>query len=52
MTSFAFDLSRGVDVLVGAKVVAHFDGADALERAWAEAQGKSGRWVRYWLPQA
>lgn len=52
MTSFAFDLSRGVDVLSGSKVLAHFDGANALAQAWALAQERPGRWVRYWLPQA
>ena len=47
-TTFKFDVSRGVDVMRGKEVVAHFDGADALEKAWALVQAGGGRYVRYW----
>ena len=47
-TGFKFDVSRGVDVMRGKEVVAHFDGADALEKAWALVQAGGGRYVRYW----
>ena len=50
-TNFAFDVSRGVDVMRGREVVAHFDGADALEAAWAyAARQRGGHYVRYWEP--
>lgn len=39
------DVSRGFDVLVGSKVLAHFD-------SYAEAREYAGkaqrRWIRYW----
>lgn len=48
--TMAFDLTRGVDILRGARLIAHFDGADALDQAFAMAQG-TGLVVRYWLPK-
>lgn len=47
-TNFKFDASRGVDVMRGKEVVAHFDGADALAQAWALVAAGGGRYVRYW----
>ena len=47
-TNFKFDVSRGVDVMRGKEVVAHFDGADALAQAWALVAAGGGRYVRYW----
>lgn len=46
--AISIDLSRGVDVLRGSKLVEHFDGADAYERAKACAAAGPGRYVRYW----
>ena len=48
VTGFKFDVTRGVDVMRGREVVTHFDGADALEKAWAQVQAGGGRYVRYW----
>lgn len=48
MSTIMFDLSRGVDVMRGARVVAHFDGLDALSQAWAHIAGRGGLYVRYW----
>lgn len=42
------DLSRGVDVFRGSKLVEHFEGADALRAAERCAAKKPGRYVRYW----
>ena len=43
-----FDITRGVDVFRGSKLIAHFDGPLAYELAkLCEAEG-SGRYVRYW----
>ena len=47
-TGFKFDVTRGVDVMRGKEVVAHFDGADALEQACAQVAAGNGRYVRYW----
>ena len=47
-SSFKFDVTRGVDVMRGKEVVAHFDGADALEQACAQVAAGNGRYVRYW----
>lgn len=46
--SVNFDLSRGVDVMRGSVVVAHFDGADALDRAWEYSRTISRAYVRFW----
>lgn len=46
--NFEFDVSRGVDVMRGKEVVAHFDGADALEKACAHVAAGNGRFIRYW----
>lgn len=48
MSKINFDLSRGVDVMRGAKVLAHFDGEGALAQAWAWIGGRGGLYVRYW----
>ena len=42
-----FDLSRGVDVFRGKKLLRHFEGANALAEARAYAAQAHGRWVRY-----
>ena len=47
-TGFKFDVSRGVDVMRGKEVVAHFNGADALAQACAQVAAGNGRYVRYW----
>lgn len=47
-SNFNFDVTRGVDVMRGKEVVAHFDGADALERACAQVAAGNGRYIRYW----
>lgn len=47
-SNFNFDVTRGVDVMRGKEVVAHFDGADALEKALALVATGAGRYVRYW----
>lgn len=44
----AVDLSRGVDVFRGSKLLRHFEGAGALEAAKAFAAEGHGRYVRYW----
>ena len=46
--STRFDVTRGADVFRGSKLLAHFDGADALEQARAYADQAPGRYVRYW----
>lgn len=46
--NFEFDVSRGVDVMRGKEVVAHFDGMDALEKACAFVAAGNGRFIRYW----
>ena len=46
--SIVVDLSRGVDVFRGSKLVEHFEGADALRAAQQCAAEKPGRYVRYW----
>lgn len=46
--NFNFDATRGVDVMRGKEVVAHFDGADALEQACAQVAAGNGRYIRYW----
>lgn len=46
--AISFDISRGVDVLRGSKLLEHFEGADAYERAKAKACEGPGRYVRYW----
>lgn len=43
-----FDATRGADVFRGSKLLAHFDGPDALEQARALADAAPGRYVRYW----
>ena len=46
--SVSFDITRGVDVFRGSKLVEHFDGPLAYERArLCEAEGR-GRYLRYW----
>ena len=47
-TAIPVDTTRGVDVFRGSKLVAHFDGADALAAAKRCAAEKPGRYVRYW----
>lgn len=44
----AVDLSRGVDVFRGSRLLRHFEGAGALEAAKAFAAEGRGRYVRYW----
>ncbi len=53
-TTPAVDLSRGVDVFRGSKLLRHFEGADAYTSAKAYAQEGHGRYIRYWglKPQA
>lgn len=46
--SISVDLSRGVDVFQGKKLLAHFTGEGALEAAKCMAAEKLGRYVRYW----
>lgn len=46
--AISIDISRGVDVFRGSKLVAHFDGADALAAAKRCAAEKPGRYIRYW----
>lgn len=46
--SITVDLSRGVDVFRGSKLIAHFDGADALDAAKRCASERPGRYIRYW----
>ena len=47
-SNFKFDVTRGVDVMRGKEVVAHYDGADALDQACAQVRAGNGRYVRYW----
>ena len=47
-TSVRFDIARGVDVLRGSKLVEHFDGPLAYERAKLCAAEGRGRYLRYW----
>ena len=42
------DLTRGVDVFAGKKLLEHFTGEGALEAARKMAAEKLGRYVRYW----
>lgn len=43
-----FDITRGVDVFRGSKLIEHFDGPLAYERAkLCMAEGR-GRYMRYW----
>jgi hypothetical protein len=42
------DLARGVDVFAGKKLLAHLEGAHALEIARRMAAEKLGRYIRYW----
>lgn len=46
--AISIDISRGVDVFRGSKLIAHFEGAGALEAAKAKAAEGPGRYVRYW----
>lgn len=46
--SVSFDLSRGVDVFQGKKLLAHLEGAHALEIGRLMAAERAGRYVRYW----
>lgn len=46
--SISVDLSRGVDVFQGKKLLAHLEGEHALEIARRMAAEKLGRYVRYW----
>ena len=43
-----FDITRGIDVFRGSKLVEHFDGPLAYERAKLCAAEKPGRYLRYW----
>jgi hypothetical protein len=47
-TSITIDVTRGVDVFRGSKLVEHFEGADAYERAKAKAAERLSYYVRYW----
>lgn len=47
-TTIPVDTTRGVDVFRGSKLIAHFDGADALAAAKRCAAEKPGRYIRYW----
>ena len=47
-TTTTFDITRGVDVLRGSKLVEHFDGPLAHERAKLCAVEGRGRYLRYW----
>ena len=46
--AISIDISRGVDVFYGSKLVEHFEGADALAAAKRCAAQGRGRYVRYW----
>lgn len=46
--AISIDISRGVDVMRGSKVLAHFEDAGALDAAKAKAAEGPGRYVRYW----
>lgn len=46
--AITIDFSRGVDVFRGSKLLAHFEGAHALEIAKRMAAEGPGRYVRYW----
>lgn len=46
--SVRFDVTRGVDVLRGSKLVEHFDGPLAYERAQLCAKEGAGRYLRFW----
>ena len=46
--AITIDFSRGVDVFRGSKLLAHFEGAHALEIAKVMAAEGPGRYVRYW----
>lgn len=46
--AITIDISRGVDVFRGSKLLEHFEGAGALEAAKAKAAEGPGRYVRYW----
>ena len=50
----AIDLSRGVDVFRGSRLLRHFEGEDAYTQARAYAREGHGRYPRYWglKPQA
>ena len=48
MSTIKIDLSRGVDVFRGRRLLKHFEGENAYEAAWAYAALKPGRWIRYW----
>lgn len=48
MSTITVDLSRGVDVFQGKKLLEHFTGEGALEAAKRLAAEKLGRYVRYW----
>lgn len=47
-TTIPVDTTRGVDVFRGSKLIAHFEGAHALEIAKRYAAEKPGRYIRYW----
>lgn len=47
-TAITVDVTRGVDVFRGSKLLAHFEGAHALEIAKAMAAAGPGRYIRYW----
>lgn len=47
-TSVRFDIARGVDVMRGSKVLKHYDGPLAYERARLAAAEGRGRHLRYW----
>ena len=43
-----FDLSRGVDVMRGDRVLWHFVGPMAYLMALSYAEGRPGAYIRYW----
>ena len=48
MSTITVNISRGADVMRGSRVVAHFDGDNAVAQAWAYITGRRTLYVRYW----
>lgn len=46
--AISFDITRGVDVMRGKKVIEHHDGPLAYERAKLGADAIRGGYIRYW----
>lgn len=47
-TTITIDVTQGVDLFRGSKLLEHFEGANAYKLAKAAASEKPGSYIRYW----